>query len=230
MQLKGLSPACGVIGTETAQRFLAGAYDSVEAVLANLELIRAMRQQETGDIRGRLTANEEDLLRAAIVFTGAGLDATLKQLIRDTLGVMLERSEVSHEKFEEFAARRLGTGEIADTRMMARYLTSENPRERLIEDYIYDLTGSSLQSAEEVDRAAGALGIADSPLRKRIKELRPLFVARNQIAHELDLRRPERRGDRARRPRSIGQTKELCHEGLQVGQLIINATGAVLAN
>jgi hypothetical protein len=198
MQLKGLSPACFVAGTETAQRFLAGAYDSVEAVLGNLQLIRSMREAETGDIRGRLTANEEDLLRAAIVFTGAGLDATLKQLIRDTLGALLKSSDLSHEKFEEFAAKRLRTGEIAEPKMIARYLTSETPRELLIEDYIYDLTGSSLQSAEEVDRAAGALGIDDGGLRKRIKELRPLFVARNQIAHELDLRRPERRGDRAK--------------------------------
>jgi len=59
---------------------------------------------------------EEDLLRAAIVFTGAGLDATLKQLIRDTLPTLLERNQQAHDKFEAFAAGRLGTGEIADTR------------------------------------------------------------------------------------------------------------------
>jgi hypothetical protein len=35
-------------------------------------------------------SNEEDLLRAAIVFTGAGLDATLKQVIRDALPSLLE--------------------------------------------------------------------------------------------------------------------------------------------
>jgi hypothetical protein len=186
MQLKGLSPACYVAGTETAQRFLAGAYDSVEAVLGNLQLIRSMREAETGDIRGRLTANEEDLLRAAIVFTGAGLDATLKQLIRDTLGALLKSSDLSHEKFEEFAAKRLRTGEIAEPKMIARYLTSETPRELLIEDYIYDLTGSSLQSAEEVDRAAGALGIDDGGLRKRDQGAAPA------------LRRPKPNRPRAR--------------------------------
>jgi hypothetical protein len=36
--------------------------------------------------------------------------------------------------------------------MIARYLASADPRARLIEDYIYDLTGSSLQSAEESGR------------------------------------------------------------------------------
>lgn len=228
MQLSGLSPACLEPKTDTSQRFLAGAYDSVEAVLENLATVRGLRRKQTGDIRGRLPANEEDLLRAAIVFTGAGLDATLKQLIRDTLPTLLETSSQAHEKFETFAAERLGASEIADTRMIARYLTSENPRERLIEDYIYALTGSSLQSAEEVQKVAGALGIDDPDLRKRIGELKKLFVARNEIAHELDLQRPEHQGDRARRTRSIGPTKSLCHEGLEVGQLIINAVGGVL--
>jgi hypothetical protein len=226
--LPGLSPASGLPGTETAQRFLAGAYDSVEAVLQSLDTIRDLRRQQTGDIRGRLPANEEDLLRAAIVFAGAGLDAALKRLIRDTLPPLLECSQQAHDKFEAFAADRLGTGELADARAVARYLTSANPRQRLIDDYVYDLTGSSLQSAEEVQRTAGALGIADNQLRQRIGSLRPLFVARNEISHELDLQRPERQGDRARRTRGINASVRLCHEGLEVGQLVINAVGELL--
>src|SRR5438874_7971944 len=80
MQLRGLSPAISATGTETSQRFLASAYDSVEAVLENLSKIRELRREQgTGDIRGRLPPNEEDLLRAAIVFTGAGLDSVLKR-------------------------------------------------------------------------------------------------------------------------------------------------------
>lgn len=43
--------------------------------------------------------------------------------------------------------------------MIARYLVAADPRARLIEDYIYELTGSSLQSAEEVGKTASALGI-----------------------------------------------------------------------
>lgn len=228
MQLDPLSAACGAPETDTAQRFLASAYDAVDAVLENLEKVREIRRQEVGDIRGRLTASEEDLLRAALVFTGAGLDATLKQLIRDTLPILLGSNRQAHEKFESFTTDRLGTGEIADTKMIARYLTSPNPRVRLIEDYIYALTGSSLQSAEEVQKTAGALGIDDQSLRQRISGLKSLFVARNQISHELDLRSPERRGDRQRRTRAIGPTVKLCHEGFEVAQLIVNAVGELL--
>ena len=109
--------------------------------------------------------NEVDLLRAAVVFAGAGLDATLKQLIRDTLPLLLERNKQAHEKFETFAANRLLSGDTVDAKMLARYMTSYEPRRRLIEDYIYELTGSSLQSAEEVQQVAGALGINDRQLR-----------------------------------------------------------------
>ena len=228
MGLDGLTPASFGPGTDTAQRFLAGAYDSVNGLLGTLDTMRAIRKKAKGDIRGRMPENEADLLRAAVVFTGAGLDATLKQLIRDVLPRLLETKNQAHEKFESFAADRLGTGEIADAKIIARYLTSSDPRGRLIEDYIYDLTGSSLQSAEEVQLAAGALGIQDGDLRKRITGLRPLFIARNQISHELDLQRLEKQGDRSRRTRSMPQTIQQCHEGLEVGQLIVNAVGDLL--
>ncbi len=112
--------------------------------------------------------------------------------------------------------------------MIARYLTSPDPRGRLIEDYVYELTGSSLQSAEEVQKTAGALGVQDEALRKRITGLRTLFVARNEISHELDLQRPGQPGDRTRRSRRIQATKNLCQEGLEVGQLIINAVGGLI--
>jgi hypothetical protein len=223
-QLRALTAACGEPGTETAQRFLASGFDSVDTVLETLDGLRAAR----GRVRGRLTSAEEDLLRAAIVFTGATLDATLKQLIRDALPLLLERSKKSHDKFETFAGERLGTGEIADTKMIARYLVSDDPRARLIEDYIYDLTGSSLQSAEEVGKTAGALGINDADLRRRIDGLKNLFTARNEVSHELDLQSPGQPGDRTRRTRPMGPTKTMCQEGLEVAQLIVNAVGALI--
>jgi hypothetical protein len=228
MELRGLTPASGEQGTEIAQRFLASAYDSVEAVLQTLKTVRQQRRRDTGRTLRRLTSPEEDLLRAAIVFTGAGLDATLKQLIRDTLPSLLETSRQAHDKFESFAADRLAPSDVADTKAIARYLTSPDPRSRLIDDYVYELTGSSLQSAEEVDKTASALGIDDPGLRKRIGGLRELFVARNEISHELDLQRPGQPGDRTRRSRAIDHTKGLCQEGLEVGQLIVNAIGALM--
>ena len=48
--------------------------------------------------------------------------------IRDTLPGLLATNDQAQAKFEAFARDRLGTGEIADTAMIARYLTSEDPR------------------------------------------------------------------------------------------------------
>lgn len=229
MTLKGLSPAEFGPGVDTAQRFLAGAYDSVDGLLQTLETLRSIRKEAQGDIRGRMPENEADLLRAAVVFVGAGLDATLKQLIRDALPLLLECNEQAHDKFETFAADRLRTGDTVEVKVLARYLTSSDPRGRLIEDYIYELTGSSLQSAEEVQLVAGALGINDRQLRERIKGLEALFKMRNEISHELDLQRPEKQGDRSRRTRGKDPTIKQCHEGLEVGQLIINEVCTLLA-
>lgn len=230
MALKALPDAVQQAETDLAQRFLASAYDSVNDVLKTLSTVRDVRRDQTGKkLKGRLTLPEEDLLRAAVVFTGAGLDATLKQLIRDSLPKLLESNQQAHDKFEQFAAAKLGTGEIADTRAIARYLTSPDPRSRLIEDYIYELTGSSLQSADQVDLTAGAVGIRDGALRKRITGLRTLFQARNEISHELDLQELSRPGDRSRRSRAMGPTQALCEEGFEVGQLIVNAVGESLS-
>lgn len=223
MALKPLPQAVEIPEVEVAQRFLTSAYESVEGVFATLATVRRARSEKEGKkLKGRLTLPEEDLLRAAVVFTGAGLDATLKQLIRDSLPTLLESSAQAHDKFERFAADRLGTGEIADTRAIARYLTSPDPRSRLIEDYIYELTGSSLQSADQVQTTAGALGITDGVLRKKIADLRTLFVARNEISHELDLQKLSRPGDRTRRSRAMDKTETLCGDGFVVGQLIVN--------
>jgi hypothetical protein len=159
-----------------------------------------------------------------------GLDATLKQLIRDTLPGLLDKNEQAHKKFEAFAAARLGTAEFVDPKMIARYLVAANAREQMIEDYVYELTGSSLQSADQVQATAGALGIENpGNVRRKIVALADLFTARNQLSHELDLSTPERPGDRTRRSRAVDPTVELCQGGLEVAQLIVNAAGALLA-
>jgi hypothetical protein len=66
------------------------------------------------------------------------------------------------------------------------------------------------------------IGVSTQGLRQKIADLKPLFVARNQIAHELDLRRPEHTSDKNRRARGLNESRRLAYEGLAVGQLIIN--------
>jgi hypothetical protein len=223
-----LSPAEFHNYTETAQRFLASAYDSVEELLKTLTMFREWRRFEGQSLRGRLTQNEEDLLRAAILFTGAGLDATLKQVVRDTLVYLVEVNAQAEEKFKQYASGALLDGGDVSFKKLASFLIARNPRQALIEGYIGFLTAPSLQSAEQVGNVISALGIDRPDLRRRVNALRPLFVARNQIAHELDLQRPERPSDKHRRTRRIHESRRLAHEGLEVGQLIINEVVSLL--
>ncbi|WP_067484188.1 hypothetical protein [Actinomadura hibisca] len=74
-----------------AWRFLTAAHGSVQGVFDGLGQIRDAKQSEKGkDARGRLARDEEDLLRAAIVFTSSGLDACAKRLVRDTVPLLID--------------------------------------------------------------------------------------------------------------------------------------------
>ena len=142
---------------------------------------------------------------------------------------LLENSDEAHDEFETFAKRKLRTADGTDPGAVARYLVAENARSLLIEDYVYELARSSLQSAEEVQRTAKALGLgADKDLTQRVLDLKPMFSARNEISHELDLQRPEKQGDRSRRSRPMGATVDMSHKALEVAQQITNSVGLQL--
>lgn len=64
----------------------------------------------------------------------------------------------------------------------------------MLSRFVYRLTGSSLQLAEQLQGVAASLGGAEPTLRKRLTCLKAAFVARNQIVHELDLLDPSRHG------------------------------------
>ncbi|MEJ5867344.1 hypothetical protein WDV85_06235 [Pseudokineococcus sp. 5B2Z-1] len=136
-------------------------------------------------------------------------------------------SEDAQSKFTAHAQKRLESD--AGNAFLARLITASNSRGALIENYIRAMTGSSLQSVEQVQTVAGALAITDKAPRKDIVKLRGIFVARNEIVHELDLREPSRHGDKRRRPRTISATTDLCHQALDITQRMINSVGLMLA-
>jgi hypothetical protein len=207
----------------SAQRFLNAAQESVSLTLLNFRLAREFTKAiDQKDARGRLSNSEMDLLRSAIVFAGAGLDTSLKELIRCGLPKVIITNELARSKFEDFASEHLGSKRgVIDIAALGAVLTSpDGARGALLKRYARALTGDSLQSAMQVSNASGALGISDSALRKRMTEgstLDQMFRARNQIVHELDLT------STGPRFRKIDTTEQWVHEALSVGQEIINA-------
>jgi hypothetical protein len=71
-----------------AWRYLKAAHASVGGVFDALQLVRERTATSRGDRRGQLTSDQQDLLRAAIVFTSSGLDASCQRLLRDSLPVL----------------------------------------------------------------------------------------------------------------------------------------------
>ena len=226
-----LPPALEDPRTETAQRFLGAAFDSVDAMLewfdsaAELAADDAITDERLGTWTRDAAGN---MLRASLVFAGAGLDSAIKQLVRDALPSVLNMSESADSMLLKFVERTVDPGRPGATRSLARFLTSENPRDEIVASYIKHLTGASLQSVEQVKEVARALGIHAPKVMKRMDSLRSAFDARNQVVHELDLVAPNAHGDRERRIRTFAEVAALAHAILTVGQELINATVEVL--
>jgi hypothetical protein len=149
-------------------------------------------KKKRGNPRGVLTDQEQDILRAALVMSCAELDASLKQAIRDCLEFLLEKDKRVRDGFEKFIRKRVsGEGDVLELASGAKFLSiilaEKEPRKRLIEEYIKELTGESLQSVEEIMRTSAALGIEVKDLGLDIPRLKEIFGIRNKIIHELDI-------------------------------------------
>lgn len=155
---------------------------------------------------GAPTDGEQDLLRAAVVFAAGGLDATVKELIRGSLNTLASKDSDVQDGFEKFTRRKLrndlDTGSSDSASFLAQILVSTTPYETLIENYIHELTGSSLQSVDELFKASAALDIDSRLLRDERAELVEAFKVRNSIIHELDVRFAGGRGQRQRNSRT----------------------------
>lgn len=161
-------------------------HESTAAFHAAFGTVKAARAKA-----GSSTDEEQDLLRAMLVMTAAGLDSAIKQIIRDSLPAIIKTDKAALTELEGFVAKRLrgdedGNG-LVPSKFLARVLSAQSHREQIIEEYIKELTGSSLQSAQELFKASKALGINPSDVGITETELKPIFVIRNKIIHELDI-------------------------------------------
>lgn len=226
------SPECG-----EAQNVLRVAKASaIESIMAASTLNRVIRTSESKQLRGNWTHPAQDCLRSAVLFAGAGLDHSLKQLINDALPRLVEIDEKVSERLSEFGRAHLSSAntDSIDPRSLVKILLAvgESPRQVFVRNWCYQLTSGSAQSAARVSEIAGALGVTTASLRKRIaptntksSKLEKAFIARNQISHELDIvtlsgdtRKPF---ERMQRTRKIADVKTMVSELLEVVQLII---------
>lgn len=188
-------------------------------------LLSAFQAQRTG--AGAPTHEQQDLLRAMLVFAGAGLDSSVKQLTQDSLPVLVRYDATeAREELVKFSVRKLRGLEEggAATRFLVQLLLQADAEATAIDEFVDDLTGGSLQSVDALHKMCGIFSIASPMLKKQIQELRPAFEARNTIIHEMDMdfSAPNRNRRSRRREPMVAWTNNL----LEVAERIVDDVDA----
>lgn len=178
--------------------------------------------------RGAPSDKEQDLLRAALVFAAAGLDSTLKELIKGSLRTLSKNDTSVQDQLEKFVQRKLRgdsneASPAAGNKFLASILASAQPQERLLNEYVLDLTGNSLQSVKQLFKSADALGANTKLIEDDKDKLEKIFSARNQIIHELDVQFSGKVGRRTRKPKTQKQIREQCDLLLNVAEELIRS-------
>jgi hypothetical protein len=207
-------------------------HESASSLFAALDDSKRQRGAKTSSTpRGILTDKEQDIIRAALVMCCAGLDAAIKRAITDCIEHLLE-DKIVREGFEKFIARKIsseseGSRAISGAKFIAKVLSDSQPRRQLIAQYVRDLTGDSLQSADEIQKAMNALGIDPADVDFKGQELKLIFRIRNLIVHELDIDfdAPKRK----RSVRSQSDTVYNCNLILSTTRNVIEAIDTKLA-
>jgi len=176
---------------------LSNAHDAASSFLEAFTSVRASRHA-----RGMPTDEEQDLLRAMLLFASAGLDSLVKQLVRDALPTILESNEQAADMFKIFVERRLRSGDDVNHKLLADVIGDREPRARLVSLQVSELTSSSLQSTDELLKAGAAFDIRSQEITNDPRRLTEIFRVRNQIVHEMDVDFTQ--PNRSRRPRPRG--------------------------
>ncbi|GAA1111171.1 hypothetical protein [Streptomyces javensis] len=199
---------------------LVATHKSVSGLFVTLNELRAAQD----DMRGAVSETHRDQARAAIVFTAAGIDACLRTLLRDSLHTLLLTAGAAHGAFvSHFMANRL-TGDL--TAATKKAVVDIDPRSALIDLYVGDLTGASIQGAADLVRCRNALGLKNEPALDDaiLTGHQPFFNARHEVVHELDLVDPSGKGTRGRRHRDLAAVGAQCDGTLQLMHAFIAPT------
>lgn len=190
---------------------LKATHTSVSALFETLNTLRASQPE----LRGSISEAHRDQVRAAIVFTAAGIDACLRTLLRDALGSLLRTEGRAHNAFKShFMAERLSN---QLTRATKKAVVDIDPRASLIDLYVQDLAGSSIQGSKDLTRCRDALGISGSGLEDAALQTHDdFFSARHEVVHELDLVDPSGKGSRSRRHRDLAIVGKQCDDALRL--------------
>ena len=112
--------------TARASKVLGQARDSVAGFLNAFDTVRHAR-----NAKGNPTDEEQDLLRAALVFSAAGLDSVLKEVIKGAIRALAASDPDVQGELETFVQRQLrGDSDEPDASRRSREWSRRNPLPR----------------------------------------------------------------------------------------------------
>ncbi len=168
---------------------LTHSYKVASSFIDSYESLRKTRKSKTG-----ITDEEQDLLRAMLIFATAGLDSMIKQLVKDCYEIIVNVDTEAQSQLEVYTLQRLKqkTGDTlteytTDIKFLSKLLSNESPRKTIIKDKIDKLTSGSLQSLDELLKVASAFAISSEKLEIDKDKTKEIFKVRNQIIHEMDI-------------------------------------------
>lgn len=178
-----------------------------------LKAFDAIRKKRPGGKKGGTTDEEQDLLRAMLVTVATGLDAMIKQIIKDCLMDLSKSEELVIKALVDFTEKKLknsNSGEIGN-KFLARVLVSDSQKNEIISECINEWASGSLQSASQLLSAMNMLGLTQEDIKLELQRLKLIFDIRNKIIHELDINfnAPKRKRNVRSRPRMIKETNFL---------------------
>jgi hypothetical protein len=200
-----------------AHQTLQGIFDSLHAVRT------APSDKEDG--RGRLREAEVDLLRSALVLAGAGLEAVVKRLARDALPELLAVRSThagADRVFKTYVSAQVR--DKTPSTSWTRAILDADPRQAMIRLYVEEHTQGSLQNEKDLRAIRDALGVSDQVIKdQQIDDLRQFLQARNQVAHDMDIKDPEDESWGPRYGRSANTVVAQCDQVLGLAGVFVDA-------
>lgn len=186
------------------------------------------RREANANAQGRMAKEEVDLLRAAIVFTSSGLDASMKRLINDAGRYLIPRETGARGQYVAFLNQEMKSSQ-PDASMRDAVLSAD-PAGGLMDYYLGARAKASFQGSGDLEkRVRNCLGIAAErvPL-ERLKSLDEFFTVRNSIVHNMDYQDIEISIRTRRIHRSNDETARLCNLTFEIAADILHAAAEVV--
>lgn len=155
----------------------------LDTMVQNVEAFNSLLPKIEDDL------TKQNIIRSIILFSCSGIDAVVKQIIHETLEMVIERDEGAQEQLKKFTERKLRDKSDLNYKFLSDLLIAKNARRLLIGMLVNELTFDSLQSSEQLYKVASYFNIKTQDLLNEDERiiLKNAFMTRNVIVHQMDV-------------------------------------------